>query len=138
MAQQMCSFSRFSFVTLIYSIPLSPPYRMPDHSLAFLRCHPPCITQINFVVHSLISNIQCISLFFHKSVHLIYCSRLIVIRSDMHTLYTQTFIIRKELNFGEILFLFLRSFLTAQSKSSLLTKSGKRITEIHLNSSLRA
>lgn len=78
--------------------------------LAFLRCHPPCITQINFVVHSLISNIQCISLFFHKSVHLIYCSRLIVIRSDMHTLYTQTFIIRKELNFGEILFLFLRSF----------------------------
>ena len=64
----------------------------------------------DYVVHSLISNIQCISLFFHKSVHLIYCSRLIVIRSDMHTLYTQTFIIRKELNFGEILFLFLRSF----------------------------
>lgn len=38
----------------------------------------------------------------------------------------------------KILLFFAVAFLTAQSKSSLVTKFGNRITEIHLKSSLRA
>ena len=50
------------------------------------------------MVQSLVSDIQNITLFFYKSVHCIYCSRFIIIRSDMHALHTQPFIISKELH----------------------------------------
>ena len=85
-------------------------YRMPDYSLQPLRRYFPRITQINLVVHSLLRYIQCVSLFFHKPVHCIYRSQLIVLRSDMYTLYTQTFLIGKIFNLRKILFFLCRSF----------------------------
>ena len=103
-AQQICSFSRFSFVTLKYSVTLSLPYWMPYHGLQFLRCNPPCITQIYLVMHSLFRDIQYVSLLFHKSVHRIYRSRFTVIRPNMHALHTQAFLIGKKLNLRKILF----------------------------------
>ena len=75
-----------------------------------LRRYFPRIAQINLVVHSPIRYIQCVSLFFHKAVHCIYRNSLIVIRSDMHTLYTQTFLIGNKLNLRKILFFLCRSF----------------------------
>lgn len=81
---------------------------MPDSGFPFLRSNSSGIAQINFMVQSLIRNIQSVSLTFHKLMYHRYCDKLVIIRTDMHTLYAQTLIVGQKLYFGEIIFLFLR------------------------------
>ena len=54
----------------------------------------------------LVTDIELIPLFRHKIMHQPDSLRLIVIRPDMHTLYTQTFLIRPKLYLGKILLFF--------------------------------
>lgn len=53
----------------------------------------------------LLRHIQHISLGSHKLMHLLYRSRFIVIRADVHTLHTHAFYIGKKFHLGKIHFL---------------------------------
>lgn len=96
------------------------------------------IAQINFVMVSCVRNIQLISVCFHIVVHEINGGRLIIVRADVHTLNTQTLIIREELYFGEILFLLFRCFLNRPLKIFLRYEVRQPIIEIKCISSFLA
>ena len=62
-------------------------YGMPDHSFQFFRSDFSCVTQIYFMMETLIRDIQLIALCLHVCVHYLNSSRLIIISTDMHTLH---------------------------------------------------
>ena len=69
---------------------------MTNDGFKLLRRSTTRVAQINLVMHSLIRNIKNITLFFHKPVHRLNRSWFIIIRSDMHALHTQAFIIGED------------------------------------------
>lgn len=75
---------------------------------------------------------------FQVGVHQRNSSRFVVKGADMHDLHAQTLFNGQKLAEEQSSFFFLVAVSTAQSKSCLVTKSGKRITEIQLNVDLSA
>ena len=63
--------------------------RVPDYGFQLVQRGLSCVTQIDFVVVSRISNVKDIPLFRHKLMHELHCCRLIVVWADVHTLNTE-------------------------------------------------
>ena len=70
---------------MCFSVSLSSQlYRMPYYGLQLFRGDFPCVTQIYFMVQTLIRDIQIIALRFHVFMHYLNSSRLIIIGPYMH------------------------------------------------------
>ncbi len=111
---------------------------VPDDRLPFLRRYLSGVAQIDFVMEALIGDVQRIPLLFHELMHQLYRRGFVVIGTDVHALYAQALFIGEKLGLGEVRLFFLPASATAQSKSALVTKSGRRMTEIHWKLSFRA
>ena len=66
---------------------------MPDHSLQPFGRDLPCIAEIDFMMQTVIRNIEDIPLTLHVLVHKCDSGRFIVIGTDVHTLNAQALVI---------------------------------------------
>ena len=79
---------------------------MPNYRLQLFGSDLPCIAEIDFMMQTLIRNIEDIPTALHILVHECDSGRLIVIRADVHTLDTQSLIIGKNSTLEKSCFFF--------------------------------
>ena len=98
---------------------------MPDHSLPLLWSNLSCIRHVYLVVESAVAEVIAVSVFLEKLVHDCNSCRLIIERSVVHNLNTQTLIYRQELGFGAVQFLLLiwRDYSAAESLTSFASRA---------------
>lgn len=59
---------------------------MPDHSPSLFGSDFPGVTEIDFMMHALIRNVEDVAPALHVFVHKCDSNRLVIIRTDMHAL----------------------------------------------------
>lgn len=71
---------------------------MTNNRLQFFRSHFTGIAQIDFMMESFICNVKFITFCCSILMHKFYRGWFIIIGTDMHTLYAQTFIVSQKLD----------------------------------------
>ena len=82
-------------------------------------------------MHTLVVDGDGMTLLGDQRLHPADSHGLHVVGTEVHALHALALLVMEKLSLGEVLLLFLRGAVsTAQSKSSLVTKSGRRIMEM--------